>query len=133
MYGAACGVIAAAMVGKIDHGVSPVAVNATPNAATAKYQQHESNNQEQFHWNSPAPTAVFAAHQDYPTAHSDHCSRQIEYVEPRYRAYSTLGSHSTICGNTMQSPTPSHCSAMKFTAARKIVAMVISGGATLFR
>ena len=32
-----------------------------------------------------------------------------------------LGSQVTIAGNRMQSPTPSHCSAMKFTAARKIV------------
>ena len=50
-----------------------------------------------------------------------------------YLAYRTLGSQVTIDGKRMQSPTPSHCNAMKFTAARKIVAIVISGGATLFR
>ena len=47
--------------------------------------------------------------------------------------YSTLGSHRMICGKMMQSASPSACSPMNGIAARKIIAIEICGGATLFR
>lgn len=47
--------------------------------------------------------------------------------------YMSFGSQMTIEGNTMHNPTPIACRNKKGTADRKIVAIDISGGATLFK
>jgi hypothetical protein len=63
------------MVRKVDHR-SPVAAPSTPKSAATEQQQHDNNNQNQFHRNSPlTPTSVRRAPK-YLTEPSDYCSLQ---------------------------------------------------------
>jgi hypothetical protein len=61
------------MVRKVDHR-SPVAATPAPISAATEQQQHDNNNQDQFHRNSPlTPTSVRRAPK-YSTAPSGDCS-----------------------------------------------------------
>src|ERR1700752_1409294 len=65
------------MVRKVDHR-SPVAAPPTPISAATEQQQHDHNNQDQFHRNSPlTPTSVRRAPK-YSTAPSGYCSCNLQ-------------------------------------------------------
>jgi hypothetical protein len=69
------------MVRKVDHR-SPVAATPAPISAATEQQQHDNNNQDQFHRNSPlTPTSVRRAPK-YSTAPSGYCSRQSRKPRP---------------------------------------------------
>ena len=83
-------------------------------------------------WTEMPKGGHFAA-LEQPAALANDVAAFFRRLTPSAPRRTGCGSHRTICGKMMHSARPTACRQMNGTAALKIIAIVICGGATLFR